>query len=214
MAYRSIEEIFAHNRAWIAHKLAADPAYFDRLSARQVPQYLFIGCSDSRISTEAIMYAEPGDVFIHRNIANLVPANDLNVLSVINYAVSLIRVKHIVVCGHYGCGGVKTALEPDDMGILNPWLGHVRDVYRLHKDELNALGSAEAKHDRLVELNVLEQCINLVKVGDVQRALAEGRIRIHGWVFDMRNGKLTDLRFQTERVAQEVIDIYRIAGKK
>lgn len=213
MSYKNIREIFAHNEQWIGEQLKADPDYFVKLSKRQVPKYLFIGCSDSRISSEAIMYAKPGDVFIHRNIANVIPVNDLNVLSVINYAVNHIRVKHIVVCGHYGCGGVKTALEPGNMGILNPWLGYIRDVYRLHKKELNAIRLKEERFDRLVELNVLEQCINLVKITDVQRALAEKRIQIHGWVFDMHTGKLIDLGFKTQKVAKEITDIYNILGR-
>lgn len=211
MAYKSIKEIFEHNKQWIQEQLDDDPDYFKKLSGRQIPQYLFIGCSDSRISSEAIMYAEPGDVFIHRNIANVVPPNDLNVLSVVNYAVNHIRVKHIVVCGHYGCGGVKTALDTSDMGVLNPWVGYIRDVYRLHKKELNDIQSADEKYDRLVELNVLEQCINLVKINDVQRALLEKRIEIHAWVFDMKTGRLIDLNFNTNRVTRDVMDIYNIS---
>lgn len=211
MAYKSIKEIFEHNKQWIQEQLNDDPDYFVKLSGRQIPQYLFIGCSDSRISSEAIMYAEPGDVFIHRNIANVVPPNDLNVLSVVNYAVNHIRVKHIVVCGHYGCGGVKTALDTSDMGVLNPWVGYIRDVYRLHKRELNDIQSADEKYDRLVELNVLEQCINLVKINDVQRALLEKRIEIHAWVFDMKTGRLIDLKFNTNRVTREIMDIYNIS---
>lgn len=210
MSYKSIKEIFAHNQEWINERLSEDANYFDKLYKRQVPKYLFIACSDSRISPEAIMYSEPGDVFIHRNIANVIPVSDLNVLSVINYAVVHIKVKHIIVCGHYGCGGVKTAIESTDVGILNPWMGHIRDVYRLHKQELNSLKSIEAKTDRLVELNVIEQCINLVKIRDVQVALLERKIRIHGWVFDMKTGKLVDLKFNTKKVAKEIIDIYSI----
>lgn len=210
MAYKSIKEIFDHNQEWIEEQLKNDPEYFSKLSKRQTPKYLFIGCSDSRVSTEALMFAKPGDVFIHRNIANIIPSNDLNVLSVINYAVNHIKVKHIVVCGHYGCGGVQTAITATDAGILNPWMGYIRDVYRLHKKELNAITSLTKKTDRLVELNVLEQCINLVKTRDVQQALLEKRIEIHGWVFDMRTGKLIDLEFNTKKVAKEVLDIYNI----
>ncbi|MBW7931109.1 MAG: carbonic anhydrase [Gammaproteobacteria bacterium] len=210
MAYKSIREIFEHNERWIEARLEEDPAYFTKLSRRQVPQYLFIGCSDSRISSEAIMCAEPGDVFIHRNIANVIPVTDLNVLAVVNYAIEHIGVKHIVVCGHYGCGGIKTAMTSSDAGVLNPWLGHIRDVYRLHKGELNAIESPEARHDRLVELNVLEQCINLVKIRDVQKALLKKKLRIHGWAFDMKTGRLNDLHFQANRIAREVIDIYNV----
>ena len=210
MSYKSIKQIFEHNEQWIEEQLNADSLYFVKLHKRQIPKYLFISCSDSRISPEAIMFSEPGDVFIHRNIANVIPVNDLNVLSVINNAVVHIKVKHIVVCGHYGCGGVKTAISTTDMGILNPWLGYIRDVYRLHKKELNAIKSIDEKTDRLVELNVLEQCINLVKIKDVQKALLEKRIRIHGWVFDMQTGKLVNLKFNTKKVAGEIIDIYNI----
>lgn len=212
MSYKSIKEIFTHNEHWICKQLKTDRDYFVKLSGRQTPHYLFIGCSDSRISTEAIMYAEPGDVFIHRNIANIIPVNDLNVLSVINYAINHIKVKHVVVCGHYGCGGIKTALKTNDMGVLNPWLGYIRDVYRLHKKELNAIKSPGKKFDRLVELNVLEQCINLVKINDVQKALLVKRIQIHAWVFDMKTGKLKDLEFNTDKVAKEIIDIYNITN--
>ncbi len=131
-------------------------------------------------------------------------------LAVINYAVNHIKVKHLVVCGHYGCGGVKTAITASDEGLLNPWLRNIRDVYRLHKDELNSIKSIDERYDRLVELNVLEQCINLVKTRDVQKALLEKRISIHGWVFDMRTGKLIDLKFNTKKVAREILDIYNI----
>lgn len=134
----------------------------------------------------------------------------MNVLSVVNYAVNLIKVKHIVVCGHYGCGGVKTAITAIDAGILNPWLGYIRDVYLLHKKELNSIKTLDKRTDRLVELNVLEQCINLVKTRDVQQALLEKRIEIHGWVFDMRTGRLIDLAFNTQKVDKEVLDIYNI----
>lgn len=210
MSYKNIKEILEHNEVWIKGKLKNDPDYFYKLSRRQTPKYLFISCSDRRISTEAIMAAQPGDVFIHRNVANNIPNDDLNALSTINYAVNHIKVKHIIVCGHYHCGGIKTAMECQDEGILNPWLRHIRDVYRLHKKELNEIASNDKRYDRLVELNVLEQCINVVKTSDVQKALLEKRIQIHGWVFDMRTGKLVDLKFKTKKVAKEIMDIYNI----
>lgn len=210
MSYKSIKEILKHNEQWIEEQLKSDPDYFSKLSRKQKPKYLFISCSDSRISTEAIMDAQPGDVFIHRNVANIIPNDDLNALSAINYAVNHIRVKHIIICGHYNCGGIKTAMECRDEGILNPWLRHIRDVYRLHKSELNAIESIDVRYDRLVELNVLEQCINVVKTSDVQKALLEKRIQIHGWVFDMRTGKLIDLQFKTKKVAKEILDIYNV----
>lgn len=210
MAYKTVDEIFEYNERWIEERLQEDPEYFAKLSRRQLPQYLFIGCSDSRISSEALMCAEPGDVFIHRNIANIIPVTDLNVISVVNYAIEHIGVKHIVVCGHYGCGGITTAMETRDAGVLNPWLDYIRDVYRLHKKELNAIVSLEERHDRLVELNVLEQCINLVKLRDVQKALTAKKLRIHGWVFDMRTGRLNDLQFRTDHIAYEIMDIYNV----
>ncbi|MBW7846794.1 MAG: carbonic anhydrase [Bacteroidales bacterium] len=210
MAYKTVRQIFEHNKEWIAERLKSDPDYFKKLSQRQVPKYLFFGCSDSRISTEAIMASEPGDVFTHRNIANVISGFDLNILSVINYAVNHLRVKRIVVCGHYGCGGVKTAMSSTDEGLLNPWLRNIRDVYRLHMAELNNIGQTEARYDRLVELNVIEQCINLVKTRDVQKALLEKRITIHGWVFDMRTGQLIDLKFNTKKAMKEIMAIYTV----
>ncbi len=209
MAHKTLQEIFAHNERWRQERLAEDPAFFARLSQAQTPKYLFIGCSDSRISTEALMCAEPGDVFVHRNVANVVQVSDLNVLSVVSYALGQLAVEHIVVCGHYGCGGVKAALSPGDLGVLNPWLSYLRDVYRLHLPELNAL-EADARCDRLVELNVLEQCVNLVKLREVQRALAAQRVGVHGWVFDMRTGQLKDLRFDAARVSRELLDLYAL----
>lgn len=205
---KDLEEIFKYNERWIKEQLSKDENYFKNLAKKQNPRYLFFGCSDSRISSEVIMYAEPGDVFVHRNIANLVPTNDLNVLSVISYAVMQLNVEHIVVCGHYGCGGVKTAMTTRDEGILNPWLRQIRDVYRLHKDELNGITDHKKKYDRLVELNVMEQCINLVKTRDVQVALKEKRIRIHGWVFDMNTGRINDLKFDSEKHVEEIMAIY------
>src|SRR5690606_19688751 len=153
-----------------------------------------IGCSDSRVTAEEIMGAEPGDVFVHRNVANLVNATDLNVMAVTNYAVRYLGVKHIVVCGHYGCGGVKAAMQSKDFGILNPWLRNIRDVYRLHHAELNAITDENKRYDRLVELNVQEQCVNLTKLASVQQEyLKNGYPIVHGWVFDMRTGRLIDL---------------------
>lgn len=209
-----ISDIFKCNDKWVAKQLKADPNYFKKLAKGQKPQYLFIGCSDSRISTEVLMVSKPGDVFIHRNIANLVPSNDLNALSVINYAVNHIRVKHIVVCGHYNCGGVKAAMTVSDEGLLNPWLRHIRDVYRLHKKELDSIENLEQRYDRLVELNVMEQCINVIKTRDVQKALLEKRIKIHGWVFDVRTGKLKDLKINLKKIMTEIMDIYNLFEKK
>ncbi|MCC6252132.1 MAG: carbonic anhydrase [Bacteroidia bacterium] len=210
MAYVKIKDIFLHNQLWVARQLKKDPKYFKNLALGQKPQYLFIGCSDSRVSTEVLMNAEPGDVFIHRNIGNVVPSNDLNSLSVISYAVNHIRVKHIVVCGHYNCGGVKAAMTVSDAGLLNPWLRHIRDVYRLHKAQLNAIECLDERYDKLVELNVIEQCINIIKTRDVQKALLEKRLNIHAWVFDVRTGNLIDLKLNVKKIMKEIMDIYNL----
>jgi carbonic anhydrase len=156
------------------------------------------------------MGVQPGEVFIHRNIANMVVSIDLNVMSVINYAVKHLKVKHIIVCGHYACGGVKAAMQPADMGILNPWLRNIRDVYRIHKDELNAIVDDSARYDKLVELNVQEQCINVIKLAAVQEAHKERGITVHGWVFDIHSGKLIDLKIDFPKILSEIMEIYRL----
>ena len=202
------EKILEENQNWIAERLRLDPNYFKDLSKGQSPEILYIGCSDSRVTAEEIMGAKPGEVFIHRNIANIVVNSDLNVMSVVNYAVSFLKVQHIVVCGHYYCGGVKAAMESADMGIMNLWLRNIQDVYRLHKEELNALRDQEARYKRLVELNVQEQCINLLKTIDVQQAYRERGIDIHGWVFDVKTGRLIDLKIDFAKILRGLSDIY------
>ena len=168
-----IQQIFKNNSRWVQQKLNLDANYFKNLSKGQEPDILYIGCSDSRVTAEELMGVQPGEVFVHRNIANMVPNTDLNVLSVIDYAVRQLKVDHIVVCGHYYCAGVKAAMEPTNLGIVNAWLRNIRDVYRLHKDELNSISDEEKKYKRLVELNVREQCFNVIKTADVQRAYRE-----------------------------------------
>ncbi|HRP53403.1 MAG TPA: carbonic anhydrase [Fluviicola sp.] len=205
-----VEDVFRNNQEWVNKQLQENPNYFNELAAGQKPNFLFIGCSDSRVSAEILMGAEPGEVFVHRNIANLAPNNDLNVLSVINYAVKFLQVKHIVVCGHYNCGGVKAAMTSSDTGILNPWLRNIRDVYRAHKAELSAIKDEEQRYKRFVELNVYEQCINIIKTRDVQDALAEKSVTIHGWVFDIHSGKIIDLEIDAEKINKEIVDIYRL----
>lgn len=202
------EKILEENQIWIEEHLRLDPDYFTKLSKGQSPEILYIGCSDSRVTAEEIMCARPGEVFIHRNIANVIANNDLSVMSVINYAVSLLKVQHIVVCGHYYCGGVKSAMESADMGIMNLWLRNIQDVYRLHKEELDAIRDEEACYKRLVELNVQEQCVNLLKTLDVQRAVRERSIKIHGWVFDVKTGRLIDLKIDFVNILKELSDIY------
>ncbi len=205
-----IESIFSNNRKWIIEKLNTDCEYFKRLSVGQNPEYLYIGCSDSRVTAEELMGVQPGDVFVHRNIANMVPNTDLSSMSVINYAVSHLKVKHIIVCGHYYCNGVKAAMQSADLGILNPWLRNIRDVYRIHKSELDLIENEEAKYKRLVELNVQEQCINIIKTPDAQKAYKERGVKVHGWVFDVRSGKLIDLKIDFNKILENIMEIYRI----
>jgi carbonic anhydrase len=205
-----IEKIFENNKAWIAEKLAVDENYFENLSKGQSPEFLYIGCSDSRVTAEDLMGVQPGEVFIHRNIANLVNNVDLNVMSVINYAVRHLKVNHVVVCGHYNCGGVKAAMQPKDMGILNPWLRNIRDVYRTHKAELNAIQDEEKRYERVVELNVQEQCVNLIKTAAIQEAHKERGLIVHGWVFDIHTGKLIDLKIDFPKILGDIMEIYKL----
>lgn len=204
------EQIFRNNEIWVADKLEKDAEYFNNLVKGQSPDFLYIGCSDSRVTAEDLMGVQPGEVFIHRNIANMVVSIDLNVMSVINYAVKHLKVKHIIVCGHYACGGVKAAMQPADMGILNPWLRNIRDVYRTHKDVLNAITDEPARYDKLVELNVQEQCINVIKLAAVQEAHKERCLTVHGWVFDIHTGKLIDLKINFPKILSEIMEIYRL----
>ncbi len=205
-----LSAIFTNNEKWVAEKLALHPDYFEDLSKGQNPEILYIGCSDSRVTAEDLMGVQPGEVFIHRNIANMVISIDLNVMSVINYAVRHLKVKHVVVCGHYNCGGVKAAMQSADLGILNPWLRNIRDVYRLHKNELNAITDDGARYDRLVELNVQEQCVNVIKTASVQQAYRERGLTVHGWVFDVRTGKLIDLNIDFPKILGQIMEIYRL----
>ncbi|MDD3722330.1 MAG: carbonic anhydrase [Lutibacter sp.] len=206
----NIEEIFSNNKKWIEERLQIDEDYFKKLSSGQNPEILYIGCSDSRVSAEELMGVHPGEVFVHRNIANMVPNTDLNVMSVINYAVTHLKVKHLVICGHYYCGGVKAAMQSEDLGILNPWLRNIRDVYRLHKRELDVIACQDKKYNRLVELNVQEQCVNVLKTADVQKALLEKRITVHGWVWDIHSGKLIDLKIDFNKILEEIRQIYHL----
>lgn len=205
-----IEKVFKNNEKWIADKLERDPNYFVDLSKGQNPDILYIGCSDSRVTAEDLMGVAPGEVFVHRNIANMVISIDLNVMSVLHYAVDALKVNHVVVCGHYFCGGVKAAMQSEDLGILNPWLRNIRDVYRTHKFELNAIQDEAQKYNRLVELNVQEQCINLIKTAEVQKAITERGLQVHGWVFDIHSGKLIDLKIDFDYVLRNIKEIYNL----
>ncbi|HUH46508.1 MAG TPA: carbonic anhydrase [Arenibacter sp.] len=206
----SLDNVFKNNEKWIKEKLAGNPDFFKELSKGQKPDILYIGCSDSRVTTEELMGLGPGEVFVHRNIANMVISIDLNVMSVVNYAVDILKVNHIVVCGHYSCGGVKAAMQSADLGILNPWLRNIRDVYRLHRNKLNAIEDENEKYDRLVELNVEEQCINLIKTAAVQRAYRDRKLLVHGWVFDVHSGKLIDLKIDFKGILDHIMEIYRL----
>jgi carbonic anhydrase len=206
----NFEQIFKNNELWVAEKLAQDPNYFTNLSQGQSPETLYIGCSDSRVTAEDLMGANPGEVFIHRNIANMVISIDLNVMSVLNYAVRHLKVKNIVVCGHYECGGVKAAMQSADLGILNPWLRNIRDVYRLHQNELDGIEDNSSRYNRLIELNVQEQCINLIKTASVQQAHKERGLMVYGWVFDINTGKLIDLKIDFPKELEKIMKIYRL----
>ncbi|RYE25031.1 MAG: carbonic anhydrase [Sphingobacteriales bacterium] len=207
------QEIFENNKKWVADNEAKDADFLKKLSADQQPDYLYIGCSDSRVPANEIMGLAPGDVFVHRNVANLVNNIDLNVMSVLNYAVAHLGVKHIIVCGHYNCGGVKAAMTPKDMGILNPWLRNIRDVYRLHQNELDAIADEHARYNRLVELNVQEQCVNVIKTAVVQKSyLANNYPTVHGWVFDLKTGLLKDLNIDFNKILKDIQKIYNLMG--
>lgn len=205
-----IEDVFKNNKVWIQNKLSLNKDYFTDLAKGQNPEFLYIGCSDSRVTAEDIMGVQPGEVFVHRNIANLVNTVDLNVMSVINYAVRHLEVNHVVVCGHYFCGGVKAAMQATDMGILNPWLRNIRDVYRLHKEELNSINNEDERYNRLIELNVQEQCVNLIKTAAIQKAHKERGLLVHGWVFDVHSGELKDLKIDFPKILKEIMEIYRL----
>jgi carbonic anhydrase len=203
------EEIFQNNQAWIAQKTSTNKDFFKELAADHNPDYLYIGCSDSRVTAEEVMGLGPGEVFVHRNVANLVNNVDLNVMSVLNYAIKHLNVKHIIVCGHYNCGGVKAAMMPKDLGILNPWLRNIRDVYRHHKAELDAISDQGQRYDRLVELNVVEQCTNIIKTAALQLSYQNtGYPEVHGWVFDIHSGKIIDLNIDFKAILEEIKDIY------
>lgn len=209
---QSYDGIFENNRKWVESRISADPTFFEELAKTQSPEYLYIGCSDSRATAEELMGAKPGEVFVHRNIANVVNALDMSSTAVIEYAVQHLKVKHIVVCGHYNCGGVKAAMTPQDLGILNPWLRNIRDVYRLHQTELDSIEDEGLRYDKLVELNVLEQCVNVIKMACVQeRYILEEYPIVHGWVFDLRTGKIIDLEIDFEKVLKDIQKIYNLS---
>ena len=187
---KAYEKLLLENKAWAREKVADDPGYFQRLSLLQTPEFLWIGCSDSRVPANEITNTQPGEIFVHRNVANMVVHTDVNLLSVLDYAVTHLKVKHVIVCGHYGCGGIKAAMTNHDYKqVLNMWLRNIKDVYRLHREELDAIGNEEDRCDRLVELNVQEQVMHLAKTSIIQRAWQnEQRPDLHGWVYGLKDG--------------------------
>jgi carbonic anhydrase len=186
---QAYERLLLENKAWAAERKAEDPLYFEKLSEVQQPDYLWIGCSDSRVPANEITGTQPGEIFVHRNVANMVVHTDINLLTVLEYAVMHLQVKHVIVCGHYGCGGVKAAASKSDFGIINSWLTNIKEVYTRHKDELDAIADEDERCDRLVELNVIEQVKNLSKNAIIQKAWKKGRsLHLHGWVYGLKDG--------------------------
>jgi carbonic anhydrase len=188
------KKLLENNKEWVAKSLEKDPAFFEKLSNGQKPPLLWIGCADSRVPANEIIGAAPGEVFVHRNIANMVLHTDMSMLSVLDYAVNVLKVKHIIVCGHYGCGGVKAAMSNDHLGLIDNWIRHIKDVYRFHNEELDAITDEEKKFDRFVEVNVIEQALDLAKTSIVQTAWSKNQsLQIHGWVYDIKDGLVQDL---------------------
>jgi carbonic anhydrase len=191
---RKIQELLAANRKWAEELKAEDPDFFERLSEAQTPEILWIGCSDSRITPTSSVGLLPGDMFVHRNVANLVNHSDMNCLAVLQFAVEVLKVRHIIVCGHYGCGGVRAAMERESHGLIDNWLRHVQDVQRDHQKELRAIPEGQARIDRLCELNVIEQVRNIGRTTIVQDAWRSGHpLQLHGWVYGLKDGIVTDL---------------------
>ena len=202
------DKIFEQNRTWVESK---DEKFFEQFLNKQNPDFLYIGCSDSRVPAETITGLDVGDLFVHRNIANVVSNNDLNTMSIIQYAVEHLKVKHIIVCGHYGCGGVKASMQQESYGLLDSWLKNIRDVYRHHYSEMKLIVDDEKKYDRLVELNVVEQAENVIKTSYVQKSYIEnGYPTVHGWVYDMRNGILKDMDIDYKDILQKVQLVYKL----
>lgn len=202
--------ILENNAAWAAGKLDEDPEYFALLTRGQSPAILYIGCSDSRVTAEEMMGVGPGEAFVLRNLANTASALDISAAVVISFAVTHLQVEHIVVCGHYLCAGIEAAMQPRDLGPLNPWLRTIRDVYRTHAEELDGISDRAMRLRRLVELNVREQCVNVLKMAEVQRAYRAGRLQVHGWVFDILHGRLIDTSVDIDGELARIARIYSL----
>lgn len=204
------QKILENNRAWVVEKTQNDPDFFKRLEAGQTPPLLWIGCADSRVPANEITGTLPGEVFVHRNIANMVLHTDMNMLSVLDYAVNVLKVRHVIVCGHYGCGGVKAALGNDHIGLIDNWIRHIKDVYRFHQDELDAITDETERFNRFVEVNVVEQVWDLAKTSIVQNAWKNGQnLWIHGWVYSLHNGLVKDLNVNYGN-NDELPEVYRL----
>jgi len=188
------KQLLLQNQAWVAQKNQEDPTFFENLSKTQKPDFLWIGCSDSRVPANQITGTDPGEVFVHRNIANMVVHTDMSMLSVLDYAVNVLEVKHVIVCGHYGCGGVLAAMAHKQIGLIDNWIRHIKDVYRMHQDELEAISDMKLRGDRLVELNVMEQVYDLGKTSIIQNSWQKrGGPYVHGWVYELQTGIIKDL---------------------
>jgi carbonic anhydrase len=204
------QKLLDNNKKWVESKLNQDPDFFNKLSAGQKPPVLWIGCADSRVPANEIIGAGPGEVFVHRNIANLVVHSDMNMLSVLDYAVNVLEVKHVIVCGHYGCGGVQTAMTNKHVGLIDNWIRHIKDVYRFHQDELNTIEDEKKRFDSFVEFNVVEQVLNLAKTSIVQSAWERGQnLHVHGWVYDIKDGLIKDLEI-TLRDNKSLSAVYQL----
>lgn len=203
-------KLIENNKTWVASKLAMDPAYFQKLANGQQPPLLWIGCADSRVPANEIIGADPGEVFVHRNIANMVIHSDMSMLSVLDYAVNVLKVKHIIVCGHYDCGGVRAAMGSDTFGLIDNWIRHIKDVYRFHQEELDSLENETERFNRFVELNVIEQVYDLAKTSIVQYAWKINQpVSIHGWVYGVGSGVIKDLDVTME--SNEILDeVYQL----
>ena len=204
------KKILDNNKKWVENKLAISPNYFKNLADGQNPPLLWIGCSDSRVPANEIIGAEPGEVFVHRNIANMVVHSDMNMLSVLDYAVNALKVKHVIVCGHYGCGGVKAAMGNSSIGIIDNWIRHIKDVYRFHQKELDAIENKKERFNKFVEINVKEQVMDLAKTSIVQNAWKNGQeLSLHGWVYGLNDGYVTDLgvNFSCDK---DLDDVYQL----
>jgi len=209
------EKIFELNKEWVDKVTNKNPKFFKQLAEGQNPDYLYIGCSDSRVPANEVTGLDIGDLFVHRNIGNQVPANDLSSHSVIQYAIDVLEVKHIVVCGHYGCGGVHEAMQPHSHGELDNWLRNIRDIYRMHFDELDSIKDEIKKYDRLVELNVTEQCVNIIKTSFLQQSFLKNKIpMVHACVWDMRTGYLKDLNFDFKAHLKDIQKVYNLEKVK